>query len=52
MSMIHKASFLIQTSNAMRFNYNTAPLEPTYKGVTLTGKSCIPTCFRKSQKPF
>ena len=32
MSLIHKVSLVIQTSNAMRFNDNLAPLEPTYKG--------------------
>ena len=45
MFFIHKANLLIQTSNAMRFNDNPAPLEPICKGECfLTGKSRIPSC--------
>ena len=45
MSFIHKANLLIQTSNAMRFNDNPAPPEPTCKGECfMTGKSRIPSC--------
>ena len=32
MSLIHKVSLVIQTSNAMRFNDNPVPPEPTFKG--------------------
>ena len=45
MSLIHKESLVIQTSNAIRFNDNPASPEPTYKvGGALTGKLHIPSC--------
>ena len=45
MSFIHKATLLIQTSNAMRFNDNPAPPKLIFKGECfLTGKSRIPSC--------
>ena len=51
MSLIHKASLLIQTSNAMRFNDNPAPPEPTYNEESfMTGKSRIPSCSTEKVK--
>mgnify|MGYP004352629147 CR=1 FL=1 len=45
MSLIHKASLLIQTSNAMIFNEYPTPQERTYKvGFFMTGKSRINSC--------
>jgi len=44
MPLINKASLVIQTSNAMRFNDNPAPPESTYKEGALTCKSRIPFC--------
>jgi len=54
MSLIHKAFLLIQTSNAMKFNDNLAPPEPTYKGGVLYERQVMHLFlqFRKSQKRY
>ena len=45
MCLIHKTSLVIQTSNAMRFNDNSASPEPTYKGGSfVTSESRILSC--------
>jgi len=51
-SLIHKASLMIQTPNAIRFNDKPAPPEPTNKDGALTVKSRIPFCSSGKVKSF
>ena len=52
MSLIHKESLVIQTSNVMRFNDNPATPEATYKGGALTGNSRINFYSFEKSKTF